>query len=196
MIVTLKDIAERPGSPPRRPQRLVLMRIPDTIPATTAPAPGARWTRGARLFGDQSLTRLEFLLDEAFRVPGTRIRFGVDGIIGFAPGVGDIIAGLVSLVFPLAGWMRGAPYITLTRMVVNLGIGVLVGSVPLFGDVFDVAWKANRRNYQLLQRHLTQPRRHTWRDCLFLLTMLFFLAAIFAIPIVFFIWLVLWLAHR
>ena len=61
------------------------------------------------------------------------------------------------------------PYVTLMRMAANLGIGVLVGTVPLFGDIFDILWKANRRNYRLLTRHLGEPRRHTWRDWCFLL---------------------------
>ena len=128
-----------------------------------------RWNRGAWLFRDETLSRLEFLLDEAFRVPGTQIRFGLDGIIGLVPGLGDVLAGVASLVIPIAAWIRGVPYVTLARMAANLGIGVLVGTIPLFGDIFDILWKANRRNYRLLSRHLGEPRRHTWRDWCFLL---------------------------
>jgi hypothetical protein len=109
-----------------------------------------RWNPGAWLFRDSTPHGLEILLDEAFRIPGTGIRLGLDGIIGLVPGLGDVLAGLFSLVIPLAAWIRGVPYVTLVRMAANLGIGVLVGSVPLFGDIFDIAWKANRRNYQLL----------------------------------------------
>ena len=54
-------------------------------------------------------------------------------------------------------------------MVVNIAIDVLVGSIPLIGDAFDIAWKANRRNYALMTRHLKQPRKHTWKDYAFLL---------------------------
>ena len=173
-----------------------MMRVSNPIPTGTTSALDARWNCGAWLFRDEALQNIEFLLDEAFRIPGTRIRFGLDGIIGLVPGIGDVLAGLLSLVFPLAAWMRGLPYVTLARMAVNLSIGVLVGSVPLFGDIFDIAWKANRRNYRLLKRHLAQPCHHTWRDWIFLLTLLVILAAIFAIPITLFVWLVLWLAHR
>ena len=120
-------------------------------------------------FATRLCSALRFLLDEAFRIPGTSIRFGLDGIIGLVPGLGDVLAGLFSLIIPLAAWIRGVPYITLVRMAANLGIGVLVGTIPLFGDIFDIAWKANRRNYRLLQRHLGEPRRHTWRDWAFLL---------------------------
>ena len=121
-----------------------------------------RWNRGAWLFRDRTLHGLEILLDEAFVIPGTGIRFGIDGIIGLVPGLGDVLAGLLSLVIPLAAWIRGVPYVTLVRMAVNLGIGVLVGSVPLFGDIFDIAWKANRRNYQLLDAatSATPPSPH------------------------------------
>ena len=147
-----------------------------------------RWNRGAWLFRDQTLQRLEVLLDEAVRIPGTGIRFGLDGIIGIVPGVGDVLAGILSLVIPIAAWIRGVPYITLARMAVNLGIGVLIGTIPIFGDIFDIAWKPNRRNFRLLRLHLAEPRRHTWRDWAFLAFLVVALAAVFALPIVLVIW--------
>jgi hypothetical protein len=173
-------------------------------PDTTAPDPNAisplgvvqgsnRWNRGAWLFRDSTLQSLEFLLDEAFRVPGTNLRFGIDGVIGLVPGLGDVLTGLLSLIIPLAAWIRGVPYITLLRMATNIGIGVLVGSIPLFGDIFDIIWKANRRNYFLLTRHLDQPRRHTGRDWAFLGILAAALGLIFAIPIVVAVWLIAWL---
>jgi hypothetical protein len=136
------------------------------------------------------------LLDEAFPIPGTGIRIGLDGFIGLVPGIGDVLAGLLSLIIPLAGWIRGLPYITLLRMAANLGIGVLVGSIPLFGDIFDIAWKANRRNYRLLVRHLGEPRRHTWHDWAFLFALAGLLAMIFAAPLVVLVWLMAWLLQR
>ena len=154
-----------------------------------------RWNRGAWIFRDETLRKLEVLLDEAFRVPGTNVRFGIDGIIGLVPGIGDVLAGLLSVIIPIAAWIRGLPYITLVRMAANLGIGVLVGTIPLFGDIFDIAWKPNRRNYRLLCRHLGEPRKHTWRDWTFLLLLVSVLAVIFAIPIVLVLWLIAWLLH-
>jgi hypothetical protein len=68
-----------------------------------------------------------------------------------------------------------------------------VGSIPLFGDIFDVAWKPNRRNYGLLVRHLGEPRRHTWRDWTFLMLLAATMALVFAIPIVLVVWFVVWL---
>jgi len=166
-------------------------------PANATIPPGAvtadRWNRGAWLFRDRTLHGLEIILDEAFRIPGTQIRFGLDGIIGLVPGLGDVLAGLLSAVIPLAAWIRGVPYVTLLRMAANLGIGVLVGSIPLFGDIFDIAWKPNRRNYRLLQRHLGEPQRHTWRDWMFLLLLAAGLALVFAIPVALVIWFLTWL---
>ena len=155
-----------------------------------------RWSRGAWIFRDQTLQRLEILLDEAFRVPGTSIRFGLDGIIGLVPGLGDVLAGLLSLIIPLAAWIRGVPYVTLVRMATNIGIGVLVGSIPLLGDIFDIAWKANRRNYLLMRRHLGEPRQHTWRDWTFLLSLATGLGLIFAIPLVLLLWFLAWLFRQ
>ena len=120
----------------------------------------------------------------------------MNGIIGLVPGLGDVLAGLLSLAIPLAAWVRGVPYVTLARMTANLGIGVLVGSVPLFGDIFDVAWKANRRNYRLLCRHLGEPRRHTWRDWGFLALLAAGLGLVFAVPVVLILWLLIWLIQR
>jgi hypothetical protein len=151
-----------------------------------------RWNRGAWLFRDRTLHGLEILLDEAFRIPGTGIRFGLDGIIGLVPGLGDVVAGILSLVIPLAAWIRGVPYVTLIRMATNLGIGVLVGSIPILGDIFDIAWKANRRNYQLLCRHLGEPHRHTGKDWAFLMVLAGALALVFAIPLVLVLWLIVW----
>ena len=167
----------------------------DSGPAGALIPPG-RWARGAWIFRDETLRSLEILLDEAFRIPFTRIRFGIDGIIGLVPGLGDVLAGLLSLVIPLAAWIRGVPYVTLIRMTVNLGIGVLVGTIPVFGDAFDIFWKPNRRNYRLLQRHLGEPRRHTGKDWAFLVVLACCLALIFAIPIVLVIWVLAWLLHH
>lgn len=156
-------------------------------------SPPERWQRGAWLFRNSTLHALEILLDEAFRIPFTRFRFGIDGLIGLVPGLGDALAGLLSLVIPLAAWTRGVPWITLVRMTVNVGIGVLVGSLPLLGDIFDVAWKSNRRNYNLLLRHLGAPRRHTWRDWTFLLLLAAAILLVFAVPVALALWLLVWL---
>jgi hypothetical protein len=161
-------------------------------PLGVVPGQG-RWNRGAWIFRDSTLQSIETLLDEAFRVPGTSFRFGIDGIIGLVPGLGDVLAGILSLIIPVAAWIRGVPYITLLRMAANIGIGVLIGSIPIFGDLFLIVWKANRRNYRLLTRHLGEPHRHSWRDWAFLGFLAVVFALIFAIPIVLVVWFVVWL---
>src|ERR1700746_2801823 len=133
---------------------------PDILPPISKSLP-PRTRAGSNLFADENLDLLAHLLDDWFRLPGTSIRFGLDGIVGLIPGLGDILAGLASCIIILAAWFRGVPYVGLIRMVVNLGIDVVVGTIPFIGDAFDVAWKANRRNYALMVRHLRQPRVHT-----------------------------------
>jgi hypothetical protein len=156
--------------------------------------PGDRWSSGGRWLGDDRLRWLEIVLDEAFVIPGTGIRFGIDGIIGLIPGLGDVLAGILSLLIPLAAWIRGVPYITLVRMLINVSIGLLIGTIPVFGDAFDIFWKANRRNYHLLTRSIAEPHRHTWRDWAFLFLLCACIAVIFAIPLALFVWLLAELA--
>jgi len=148
-----------------------------------------RWQTGSRLLSDERLRGLEVLLDEAFVIPGTGIRFGLDGIIGLVPGLGDVMAGVLSLIIPLAAWVRGVPYVTLIRMLINISIGLLIGTIPIAGDAFDIFWKANRRNYYLLTRAIAEPHRHTWRDWGFLLLLCAGIGVIFMIPLMFTVWL-------
>jgi hypothetical protein len=144
--------------------------------------------RNQGVLRDENLDLLAHILDDWFHIPGTNFRIGLDGVIGLVPGLGDILGGLLSSIMIFAAWMRGIPYVTLVRMTVNIGLDVLVGSIPLFGDIFDIAWKANRRNYALVQRHLRQPHRHTWKDWGFLLLLLSTLVSIFLVPIVLIAW--------
>jgi Domain of unknown function (DUF4112) len=156
---------------------------------------GTRMLRGkSSVFDDQNLDLIAHVLDDWLRIPGTSIRFGLDGIVGLIPGIGDILGGLASLIILIAAWARGLPYITLFRMAFNIGLSVLVGAIPFLGDLFDIAWKANRRNYKLLTRHLTQPRKHTWRDWAFLALLGAILAAVFATPVILLILILRWLS--
>jgi Domain of unknown function (DUF4112) len=109
---------------------------------------------------DQRLDRLRkvgWVLDNSFRIPGTQIRFGVDTIIGLVPGLGDVIAGALSLYIIAESARLGVPRSLLARMGWNVAVDTLVGEVPILGDLFDVVWKANMRNLALLEEHLQQP---------------------------------------
>jgi hypothetical protein len=104
--------------------------------------------------------------DYAFVLPGG-FRFGFAGIIGLIPGIGDLIDALVSLYIVHRAIQLGIPRVTIARMMLNVGIEGVAGSVPLIGDLFDIAFKANRRNYRILKSHLVQPRRQSRLDWLF-----------------------------
>ena len=123
---------------------------------TGASSAGARETSSRRL---AALARFAELLDSGIRIPGTQLRFGLDPLIGLIPGAGDA-AGAV-----LAGWILveairlGASRATLVRIAGNIALDAGIGAVPLIGDIFDFAWKANVRNVTLLERHLRDPAR-------------------------------------
>lgn len=98
----------------------------------------------------ERLRRFAWLLDELFRIPGTQQRVGLDALIGLVPGIGDTIGALLSTYIILEAARRGASIWTVTRMLANVGVETVFGAVPLLGDLFDVVFKANRRNIALL----------------------------------------------
>ena len=150
-------------------------------------SPRVRKNRG--LFDDENLDILSHLLDDFIKIPGTSIRFGLDGIVGLIPGIGDILGGLASCIILIAAWVRGVPYVTLVRMVANVVIEVVVGTIPLLGDAFDIAWRANRRNYALLTGSLYEPRKHTIQSWIFLILLCTGLMALMLIPMLLLAWL-------
>ena len=93
------------------------------------------------------------MMDDSFRVPGTKIRFGLDTILGLVPGLGDVVTSAISLLIVHHAWQSGASKLTIARMLGNVAVDFLIGSVPVAGDLFDFAWKANRRNARLLEAH-------------------------------------------
>src|SRR5690349_3097805 len=113
-------------------------------------AGGAAGNAAARL---SRLRRLAWILDAAARLPGTKFRFGLNGLIGLAPGIGDAAMGVVSLYIVYEAARLGLPKAKLVRMLANVGIETAVGAVPLFGDLFDVAFKANLRNIAIIEEH-------------------------------------------
>lgn len=105
----------------------------------------------------QALLRLEALarlMDNAFVVPGTNVRFGLDGVIGLVPGVGDLISGLVSSYLIWEARRLGVSKWILGRMMANTLLDTTIGAIPLAGDLFDVMFRANIKNMALLRRHL------------------------------------------
>ena len=102
------------------------------------------------------LDALADLLDVAFVVPGTQIRFGLDGLIGLVPGIGDAVTSAVSLWIVYEAHQLGARPHVIARMLGNVALDGVIGAVPLVGDAFDVAWRANRRNVRILREHLAR----------------------------------------
>ena len=141
-----------------------------------------------QLASNEHLDYIAALLDDMFRIPGTQIRFGLDALIGWIPGIGDALAGMASFLIVFAAWRRGVQAITLVRMTANVLLETALGAIPVAGDVFHVVWKANRRNYKLLIREREQPGVNARRDWLFLALVLFTALAAAAIPIAILIW--------
>lgn len=100
---------------------------------------------------DRSLDQLAFYLDGLFRVPGTTWRFGLDGLIGLVPNVGDTLTSIASFYILFAAVRYGVPKITLLRMAMNIGIDYVIGSIPVVGDAFDFVWKSNQMNMNLIR---------------------------------------------
>jgi Domain of unknown function (DUF4112) len=99
---------------------------------------------------------LATLLDTAFVIPGTQVRFGLDAVIGLIPVLGDAVTTALSLYIVREARALGAPRLLLARMIANVALDGVIGAVPLVGDAFDVAWRANRRNMDLLLSHLAK----------------------------------------
>src|SRR5215475_5058799 len=118
----------------------------------------------AKLWSSQNEARfkrvrlLSRLLDEQFRIPGTTYRVGLDGLLGLIPGVGDAVGALLSAYILYEAIRLGAPNTVLLRMMANIGIDAVGGVIPIVGDIFDMAWKANKKNAALLHAYLASHR--------------------------------------
>ena len=100
----------------------------------------------------ERLDRIATLLDSQFKVAG--LRFGIEPIVGLIPGVGDAAMGLWSGYLVLEAARNGASKSDVTKMIINVALDTVLGSVPIVGSVFDVFYKANKRNVRILRRHL------------------------------------------
>ena len=105
----------------------------------------------------EQIDALARLLDSQFRVPGTNRRFGIDGLLGLVPGVGDVAGLALSAGVIVKAIGLGARGSTLTRMVLNVVLDAVVGTIPVIGTIFDFVYKANNRNVSLLERHAGDP---------------------------------------
>jgi len=134
----------------------------------------ARKERGA-VEVEKGLDDLSRYLDGLFRIPGTGWRFGLDAIIGLVPNVGDTLTSLASFYILFAGVRYGVPKITLLRMAFNIGLDYLVGSIPFVGDAFDIFWRANKQNMDLIRERATGKDKGTTSDYIFIFGLIGFL---------------------
>jgi hypothetical protein len=126
----------------------------------------------AQLNDDPLVAFVARLMDSVFTVPGTRIRFGLDPIIGLLPGLGDTVSGLISLALIAQSARHGVPNIILARMAANAFLNSALGSVPVVGDIFSAYFKSNVKNYDLLRKHAGTRKTSTAKDWIFVVGLL------------------------
>ena len=105
----------------------------------------------------EKLVRLRQLsknLDESFTIPGTKIKFGMDALLGLVPGGGDIVSGVFSLYMLRAAIKMKLPKRAIFSMFLNIVVDTTVGVIPIAGDIFDIFWKSNKRNLEIIEKHL------------------------------------------
>ena len=143
-----------------------------------------RFPEGAESAVPDWAERMVRFLDDGFTVPGTKFRVGFDAILGLVPPIGDVVTTASSVALLWVAWKRELPYPVLARMVGNLAIDAIVGSVPILGDLFDFVFKANRRNLDLIEQY-TGGRREVGRSGkVFLLLIVAAIVAILVVSIV------------
>jgi hypothetical protein len=137
-----------------------------------------------------AIRRASHLLDSVARLPGTSIRFGLDPILGLIPGLGDLISPLFSIAVLWQSRDLGLPRVVQLRMLLNVAIDALVGSIPLVGDLFDFAWKANDMNLVLLERYAYEERPAAPGDWLFVAVVMLLMLVTAIVPFLIAGWLI------
>lgn len=141
----------------------------------------------------EQLHRFAFWLDEGIRLPGTRLRVGLDPMIGLVPCFGDAAGAVLAAVILAEAVRRGVSRFTLGRIAYNIVLDALLGAVPLVGDAFDFVWKANLRNVALIERHVAVPGKARKADRLFVVvlsgSLVFLCGALMVVGVVLTAWL-------
>lgn len=136
----------------------------------------------------KKLENLARLLDNSFRIPGTSFKMGLDSLIGLIPGIGDTTGGILSTYIIWQAARMGVPRVVLMRMGVNAVFDAILGAIPVVGDIFDITFKANQKNVQLLSNYYQSPRTAVERDTVSI--------ALIAISIMVVIGFVIWLTVK
>ena len=139
------------------------------------------------------LRRISHLLDNAIPIPGTKHRIGLDPILGLIPGGGDLVGSIFAGYVVFKSAQMGVPQETLLKMAANIVFDTVAGTVPVAGDLFDVAWKANVKNIELLDAHLGSPEQGKKADWLFvaalLLGLILIVGSVIFLSVIIFGWL-------
>ena len=143
----------------------------------------------------ERLRSVQWLFDQAFPIPGTKWRFGVDALFGLVPGLGDIAGALVAVYALRVARNLGAPAVIQLHMLTNIALDALVGMIPLLGDVFDFAFKAQTRNLALLDAWVGSPARTTRRSRRGLILLPLAIVIVFATLTTLGIWMLVILFH-
>ena len=141
----------------------------------------------------ERLRQWSYLLDQAFRIPGTNVRFGWDVIVGLVPGLGDLSSPLFGVLILVQAYRSGVPRLVQARMVINAIVDAMLGLIPGLGNVADIFWRANTWNMRLLERHARPGVPHTRADAWFVWTIVIVLLMMAALPLLLGVWLVWWL---
>jgi hypothetical protein len=134
------------------------------------PSPGDERERRGRS-GLEKLRKVTLLMDQAFGIPGTRWRFGLDPLFGLVPGLGDIAGGIVAVYGLRVARLLRAPTVIQLHMLTNIALDALIGTIPIIGDIFDFVYKAQTRNLAMLDAWMQTPleaRRRSRRGLLFI----------------------------
>jgi Domain of unknown function (DUF4112) len=143
--------------------------------------------------GLELMRRWARIFDSAFRIPGTQITFGIDPLLGLFPGLGDLVSPVFSVFLLWHGARLRVPRIVLARMVLNVIIDSVVGAVPVAGDLFDFAWKANAWNLALIEKHALPDQRASSGDYVFVILCVLLVLAAALLPLLALIALAAWL---
>jgi hypothetical protein len=147
----------------------------------------------------RDVEQLAHWLDSVFEIPLLRIRFGVDALLGLVPGLGDTASAFASIYILQSAAKLGVSRVTMARMTLNILIDLLIGAIPLVGDLFDIYWKSNKRNVELLTRHIDADsmteRKLRRADTLFVALMIGLVLAVLMGTILLAYLTVSWLGH-
>jgi len=128
---------------------------------------------------DPFAVKLAHLMDDAIRIGPYSI--GLDGLLGLVPGFGDIAGALIAMLIVMRAAQAGIPRVAIARMVTNIAIDTFVGSIPLFGDAFDFAYKSNLKNLRIYEDSLRRGRASRTSHWLFFLGLFVAIAAVIGI---------------